>query len=499
MADLSNTVRQLADKLTPTRKRAGAIFLRSADNITFPSQNTTAQDWINQPLLNPYSNLGVSAIRSGMIKECWDMYLKDDRIRAEIAGFARDVTRRGIDRKPFNLKVNAGSDRETKRLEEELEVFLQSLKIYKRLTDFVIGFLNEGTRFYRKTIDLGPLRSGEASRVVKFDLIPGPRLGFVMEGPIEHKDPLLNGGYIQYQLGTATAVNFFFGFEVTRFDWDYDEDFGYGLPLMSSGRINYKRIDINERDLSTARNKRAYTQLAILLEGGAEEFDKMVRRIEDARRKKGADTGVTSDLYFGGTKDVKPIDHASSALTRIDDIKHAEDKMRSSLLRPRGLSGSGGANINRAVLDLQTYNWLNGAVVDGEETLADGLQDLIGTQLLLMRQSPQEMPVSISWPPKHMPDSTLIEQYRKANAAGKVSDHTYLTMMQTNFEREQELIEQEATAKALMQERLRKIMKTDTNDELNNNVEPEDDEEFAESLQEIAQGNRNGATQYAVN
>jgi hypothetical protein len=117
--------------------------------------------------------------------------------------------------------------------------------------------------------------------------------------------------------------------------------------------------------------------------------------------------------------------------------------------------------------------------------------DIIGTQLILMRRTPKEIPITIAWPPKHMPDANLIEQYRKANAAGKVSDHSYLTFLQTSFEREQQLLEQEAKAKKLLQDRLIKMGLTDTNEEPNNDTESSE-EDFQEELQDIATGKRNG-------
>lgn len=379
------------------------------------------------------------------------MYFKDDRVRAEIGAFARDITRRGIDRMPFDLKVEQGGV-DAEELELELEKLLNRLGVFRRLTAIAVGFLNEGSRFYRKIIDLKSMANGNRPSIIGFELIKGPRSGFLLDGPIKSDDPMINGGYLHYELGTREPVNFFFAWEVTAFHWDYDEDSGYGLPLMSSGRTNYARISLNERDLSIARNKRAYTQLAILLDTGMDKYEKLVTMMEAGKKNLKQQYGVGSDLYFGAVKDVKQIDHSSAALTKIDDIEYAQAKMRYSLARPHGLSGAGGANVNRAVLDMQTYNWLNGNVKDGEEALSAGIEDLLNTQLVLSGYSPDEISLRLVWPPKHMPDPALIRECREIHKLGALSQHSLLQLLGTTFEREQELLAREREALALITE-----------------------------------------------
>jgi len=458
MSSIIDTAKSLLFKLIPSRK---IVDQRITEKKS--AERTTDQQFAQQPFFRIQDDTS-SHKRLQTIFDCWRMYEDDDRVRSTIRGLSEDFVRRGVDRKPMSIKVISENKSDVDELQTMLDTMFSELKIYDRLDSIARCTLIEGSRYYRHVVDL------TTNKIIAFKKLPSARNGFLITGPIESDDPQVNGGYVMYDTKYRAAVNFFYWWEIAAFHWDYDEDMGFGTPLFSSGRINYERLRRIERSMAKARERIGYNRLGFENLGftNSDDFNQFVANTESMRMQKGDSDGM-SDVYSNGT--VRQINQANSSLFNIKDIEYSQAKMQESGLKPKALGGSGGENVNRAVLEVQYDDYINGTVIDGEAMLENGLRKTIEVQMALLGRDIKMTPVQFVWPSKHIVDARLIAEAREANKAGKLSDTTYLQMFKSNFERERKLIEQETIA--LEEEQQRQAERTQANIEMN---EPNEDE-----------------------
>jgi hypothetical protein len=495
MADFLNTVKGIASKVLPSRKRVSQIVVASAAETAFKERQTTRQDFVVTPLQSAIAGMmlpGEQMIHkktpSGHARSAWAMYFEDDRVRAVVDSIGEDAAQRGIDRKPFSINVKLKSSSESEELKEHFENLFSSRKVnvWNRVDRITRGFLNQGSIYYRKIISLT-----DPPTIVEWKLVKGPRNNFIVL-PVESDDPSIAGGYVQYEMTTRQLVNFFFWWEIDAFHWRFDEESNSGLPLMSSGTTNWDRLNHIDRTLATARNYHAFKRILNKIEAvNADDFEKMIQSIENRDRQRGAQSPFSN--YYTN-KDASVLDQTMS--WQIQDVNYAQDKLFNSGMMPKGLYGSGGANINRAVLDMQTQRYIDGTVMDAEATVQGGLETFVATELYLMGRTPEMTPVEFVWPPKHVIDSRMVTEAREAVNAGWLSIDSYLSYaFRTNFDREAEKLTQEAEKIAKMAKEREAAMEKDADNEDLNSDEDADieiDDNDAEAEIEALHGFRNG-------
>lgn len=478
--ELKKVAQSLWSFLTPARKVASDKISQTekaqGDGQTLPAYSTEQEYAVNPltPLLNDKFSQG----RERAALDSWDMYFKDDRVRTGIRINTELITQRGVDGKPFNISVMIDNKDEADEIREEIESAFKAVKLYGMIDALIRATLIEGSRFQRLIFEVDG--AGNPIKVVDWKPLAGPRKDFALRGPIVSEDPRINGGYLHYSTLDRRAVNFLFRWEVCPFHWDYDLDTGWGVPLVSSGRTNFERLFRAEKSVAQARIARGYNRLGFLLNAqNRNEYRELVADME-AQRKKLGNEDIFSDVYVKG--DVKTLTEGSSTIFNIDDVRYSEHKLKDSLLVPRGLYPSGGENVNRAVLQVQHENWINGVIRDGEAVLESGLQPFVAAVLLTMDRVLAFTPVHFNWPPKHLIDAPYVQALRDARKSGDISGHTYLQLgFKTNWERERALLEQENAelaedAERLAQERENKMKQSGANEGLNDDVDIEDDD-----------------------
>ena len=481
MADIFNSIKGVFGKLLPERKRISQIVVSSAAEMELKANRTTRQDFIVSPThvslaasLLPGEPVIHKKTPSANAKTSWAMYFEDDRVRAAVDSIAEDAAQRGIDRRPFAINVKTENAGEAEELKDHFEKLfsLRKVNIWNRIDRIVRGFLNEGTIYYRKIISIS-----ETPTIVEWSLIDGPRKNFIII-PIHSDNPDIDGGYVQYEMATRQPVNFFFWWEVDAFHWRFDETSGSGLPLMSSGGKNFDRLDLIDRTLATARNYHAFKRILNVLDvTNADEMDRMITLIENRDRQRGAQSPFSN--YYTN-KQASVLDTTMN--WQIPDVGYAQDKLFNSAMMPKGLYGSGGANINRAVLDMQTQRYIDGTVMDAEASVQSGLETFVATELYLMGRTPAMTSIEFVWPPKHVIDPRMVTEAKAAVDSGRLSIDSYLSYaFRTSFDREAEKIKQEEDKLAKMAaERETQMKKNADNGDLNSdeNIDVEDDEEF---------------------
>lgn len=495
MADFFDTIKNVASKVLPARKRVSQIVVASAAEQEIKARQSTRQDFVVSPIQSAFAGASLPGepvinkkTPSANARTAWAMYFDDDRVRAAVDSIAEDAAQRGIDRKPFAINVKLENSAEADELKEHFEKLFsrRQINIWNRIDRITRSFLNQGSTYYRKIISLD-----ENPTIVEWKLIKGPRSGFVIL-PVSSEDPNINGGYAQYEIATRQAVNFFFWWEVDAFHWRFDEESESGLPLMSSGVINWERLNHIDRTLATARNYHAFKRILNKIDAtNADDFERMIGIIENRDRQRGTQSPFSN--YYTN-KDASVLDQTIS--WAINDVNYAQDKLFNSGMMPKGLYGSGGANINRAVLDMQTQRYIDGTVMDAEATIQGGLESFVATELYLMGRTPEMTPVEFVWPPKHVIDPRMVVEAREAVNAGWLSTDSYLSYsFRTNFDRELEkrFLEEDKLAK-MAAEREAKASRAADNNQLNSDetAEIEVDDEGIDAEIESLLRNRNG-------
>lgn len=490
--NIIDAVRWIIDKIIPERKK---ISDSVASMTQMQTERTTRQDFVVAPVhiaaaaaLLPGQTLihGKTPTQHALL--AWKMYMEDDRVRAAVDSIAEDAAQRGFDRLPFKFDVHTVDSMDDEVRERVDNLFRRKgVDAYNRVDSIVRKFLVDGSCFYRKIVDIG-----DDPKIIEWRLIEGARSGFYIHGPLKSDDQALNGGFVQYEISTRQPVNFFFWWEVDAFHWRYDEESGRGLPLMSSGTINWERLSQIERTLATARNYHAFKRILNKINAStADEFERFVAAVENADRNRSANSPFA---HYYTNADASVLDTTMN--WQIYDVLHVQDKLYASGMMPKGLYGSGGANINRAVLDLQTQRYIDGTVMDAEASFQAGLETLVATELYLIGRSPETTKVTFTWPPKHIVDPRMVTEAGKAVDSGRLSIDTYLQYsFKTSFSREVEKIKFEEEKLAEMAERRKsKIEKRGDTEELNSEetVEVSDDDIDAEI--ESLLGRSNGST-----
>lgn len=454
--ELKKIAQNLLQFFTPARKSADAAVAKTEKaeaGAPMVAGRTTEQEHAVRPL-SPLLNDNVDHKRYRVAQDAWKMFFEDDRVRTGTRINTELITQRGQDGKPFNVSVALDNKNEAQELQTEIDETFKRLGVYEDADALMRATFSEGSRYQRIIYELDG--KGMPQRVIGWKPIPSARKDFMVVGPVSSEDPRINGGYLHYSLLDKRATNFFFRWEVCPFHWDYDLDTGYGIPLTSSGRTNFERLYQVERSVAQARKARGYNRLGFSIEAAnMAEFEKVMAKMEEQRQNFGADD-LYSDVYVKG--DVKTLSEGSSTIFNIGDIKHHQAKLQDSLLVPKGLYPSGGENVNRAVLQVQHENWINGVIRDGELVLEAGLLPLIAAILLPLGRTLEFTPVIFNWPPKHLVDPQYVQALREARKTGDISRQTYLQLaFKTSREREDALIDQEMEFELEMQAKRREL------------------------------------------
>lgn len=439
--ELKKIAQSLLQFFTPARRNADTAVakIEKSDASTIAPDRTTEQEHAVRPL-SPLINDNVDHKRYRVAQDAWKMFFEDDRVRTGTRINTELITQRGHDGKPFYVSVVLDNQNEAEELQAEIDETFKRLGVYEDVDGLMRATFTEGSRYQRIIYEVD--RRGMPQRVVGWKPIPSVRKDFMVVGPVSSEDPRINGGYLHYSLLDKRATNFFFRWEVCPFHWDYDIDTGCGIPLTSSGRTNFERLFQVERSVAQARKARGYNRLGFSIEAAnMAEFEKVMAKMEEQRQNLGADD-LFSDVYVKG--DVKTLSEGSSTIFNIGDIKHHQSKLQDSLLVPKGLYPSGGENVNRAVLQVQHENWINGVIHDGELVLEAGLLPLISAIFMPLGRTLEFTPVIFNWPPKHLIDPQYVQALREARKTGEISRQTYLQLaFKTSREREDAMLEQE--------------------------------------------------------
>jgi len=357
---------------------------------------TAQREFDYQPLFWQMQSLEQPIVRTGFyweVKDAWETYTGDDRVRATIDSIADDATEvnhRGL---PFNVSVKDENGEDSDKAQEITSMFhskFKALKIYQRSSDMIKFALLEGSRFYRIVADF---TTGE---IVELRHIKGPRNGFVM---IQISEGQYKDYYVQLEYTSQQAVAAFLPWEVIRFDWNKPDESAFGMGLFSSGRRNYKRLEKTEGDLYIARKSRAYAKMSREYPGASVEELLRIRQQDLEDRKRHGSGDIETDIYTTGKASI--LEASNSALFNIGDVEYSQRRLFASGRRPVSLLGGYGKDaVNRAVLDRQESRYVAGFLSAVIEMFESGMERLINNQLILWGYLPKDWSVSFEWTKK---------------------------------------------------------------------------------------------------
>jgi len=336
-------------------------------------------------------------------RTAWEMYSEDDRIRANLDALAEDATEINREGRPFNIEVSKiGSSIEKEQDEEKLENLFrdkyQSLGLFNNATNIIKWSLLEGSRFYRIVVDFN------TKEIIELRHIKGPKKGFIT---VEIDEGQFKGCYIQFEYLTQQPVAIFAPWEVVRFDWNKPDEDNFGLSFLSSASVNWDRLFKTEKDLFTARKKRAYPRLNKQYPNATIEELKSIMAAELEEAKKYGDETIEAILYTTG--DAKILEASNSALFNIDDVRYAQSKLFASLRRPAALTaGYGSDTANRSILERQEHRYVKGLLPAICNMFANGMKKLNTVQLILWGYLPQDWEVNLIWPKKSVEDKRIL-------------------------------------------------------------------------------------------
>lgn len=506
---LKTNISNLIGKVFPQTKRAdekiGKAQAANDAQTSYPSMRPP--EWMFPPVLQNYfqDEKGYAQYaKYEAVRKSAEMYYTDGRVQAAINKLALKATQKNSAGRPFDISIGTESKRENEQLEKEFDAVMSSkdVSIYRRSKNFARDLCIEGRPLYRNIVDVG------AQRIVAIKKIKGPRSGFVVAGPLLSDDKRINGGYVQIEKDSGKIVNFFFGWEVLEFRWNYDEELGTGVPLTIAAKKHFDRTNESEKFVFMARKSRAWKRLVHELEGitTPDQLKQWHQVYQEINQSRGSDDPF-SDIYSNAK--VHSLDESSPSLWNINDIEHHEGGLFDANQTPRALYSAGAKDVpNRSVMDVLYDEWVASYVATVEEALTgsaldDGILSLLELQFNLMGRSSVITPVSLIWPSKSRVTDDEISALEKGYNTGRLSETTYFArLLAVDWKEEQEkrlaeqkfLVENEIEISKIVKDKKQKMAQNKSN----NDDAPETDEiddsadKAVEELKRTLKRERNG-------
>lgn len=409
MSAIIDFLNGLIKRSTSTGREKIAGLAEKSQARSDPERTTAPREFDLFPAFYRAEGLDQPIVRSGYygeVRDAWEMYRADDRVRSTIDSIADDATQINRNGLPFNIVIKDGDGRQNDRTDElqnALITRIRQLGIYQRSSDIIKFALLEGSRFYRIVVDFSQ------NEVVELRHIKGPRDGFIT---IELEEGQYRGYYVQFEYASQQPVAIFLPWEVVRFDWNRPDEAAYGMGLFSSARLNWKRLSKTEQDLYIARRTRAYARISREFPEASIEDLLRIRAVDEEDRKKHGPMEVESDIYTTGRANV--LDTSNASIFNIEDVEHAQRRLFASGRRPVSLLGGYGKDaVNRAVLDRQEHRYISSFLSSVCEMFDGGMARLARMILLLQNVLPADYQISFEWTRKSVEDKQTLAQIAK--------------------------------------------------------------------------------------
>jgi len=401
----SNLISAILAK-NPNRDKVTSLADRSSEKPVESRLTTAPGEFDIFPSNYGRSTIEMPTVQSGYyyeVRDAWQMYANDDRVRSTIDSIADDATQVNRNGFPFGVSVklqNGNTNAKTEELAGYIHNELKRLEIYKRSSDMIKFALLEGSRFYRIVTDT------QASQVTELRHIKGPRNGYIM---VRLEEEPFTGFYTQFDFSSQKIVAAFWPWEVLRFDWNLPDESAYGMGLFSSSRPNWKRLDKTESDLYIARKTRAYARTNREYPGATIEQLKELKADHDNAVKKAGPMSIESDIFTTGKASV--LDTSNAAIYSIEDVEYAQRKLFASGRRPVSLLGGYGKDaVNRAVLDRQEHRYISGFLSGVTEMFDSAMKPLLNIMLLVGDYYAPDYQISFEWTKKSVEDKKAMAE-----------------------------------------------------------------------------------------
>jgi hypothetical protein len=376
-------------------------------------------------------------------RDCWEMYVNDGDVAAQIDGIGLDATCSDDEGLPFRIEPKIQADvqyekdangrrvptqaqQEINALFEAMEDTLGRIGLYDCLAWGCSMAVLLGDHFDEVVWDKRPGKFWP----LEIRPIPSIREGCVMR---ELRDPardMMAVGWGLFDVDTGQLVREFFPWEVMRYAWNEN------IPILTSVRLQWNMLRENEQDLYSARKSRAFAKIHRVIEGATPNQLLEFQAAEDKRKAENP-VGVDSDTI--GNAQAQLLDPSNAQLANVGDLTYRRRILQSAGRKPIGELAAYGGDINRATLDKQDETY--GRLLSRVNTMANlPIRQLVRTLILLQGKSPEEWMFRLRWtdrsytPLKEKADSLAVAVHKFG-----LSPVTALREMGYDFEEEADL------------------------------------------------------------
>jgi hypothetical protein len=373
------------------------------------SRTTEPVDPARRSLTGEFLELAVEGDRLSAISDCWTMYLTDPVARRQIEAVAASACAPDRDGHPFRIQPRAEGNEDFWR------------RIGRKIEEPGLAFSAMGQWRARDAMVQGNaphvmVADDARSEIVELRALPGPREGMIARKLRDFVTGQL-AGWGLFDVNTQTLVRFYSPVEIVDFTWCPTGS--YGLPLFSSDRVNWRRLEKAERDMSVARGERAYSKLAHIFPNfSPEQLRKFIAEFEQMRKER--PVGPETDHFATG--DVKVIDPSNAQLQHIPDVEYFQKKHMDAGMYPVALLPAHGEGVNRATLEMQVDQMIETAIHPIRNTVATGYRKVIETQMILYGADPDDLEYDLIWTSKS--SATITD---RATGYGQLVDRGAMT------------------------------------------------------------------------
>jgi len=331
-----------------------------------------------------------------------------------------------------------------------IQDMLARIDLHKRLYSIVRNALKFGDGFNEVVVN------GEGDVVAVKALPPNTiyrnedKFGNLVQGAPEYNSDgqCLNSkedcAFSQVDVQTQRVIAAFYPWQIIHFRHNWDGMSPYGRSMMKVTRVIWRKLKAEEEALIIGRLTRAYMKLVYHIDttglgkpekiAALREFrDSMTQRqTVDGRRE--SNFSVMSDIYLSagnsrmGTQVVQEqtkveiLDPKNEGLQNISDMEFFHRKMLSTVRVPPAHMGFEKDINAKATLTLQDVQYVR-FLRRIQQTMGQGLEQLIDTQLILKGKDPKSVPYSVKWPRLSATDEAIASLAEMQRSQG---DQVYL-------------------------------------------------------------------------
>lgn len=417
----------------------GSKIETAAPKAIPPSLTTQPVPWYPWTDVRAFKKVTALADIINARHDCWEMYLNDGDVAAQIDGNGIDACARDNEGFPFRLlpdvQVGPVDDENGRRItspeQDEINAVFETVeKIFKD-----IGLYDQIASSCSMAICQGEHHDevvwGEVDglmRPVKIDPIPGIRHSLIMQEMIDPEQGNAFVGYGLFEISNLEdPIRVFLPWQVMRYRWNN------GIPLFASVRLTWKMLKENEEDVYGARKSRAYAKVnRILKDAGPEQI--LEFQAAENKMKRENPPGIDSDLITNAPAQLLDPDNAQ--LQHMDDMIYRRRIVQSAGRKPIGELAAYGADINRNTLDKQDETYVR-HLTSVNSMASRPLGETVKLMLSLMGRNPADYPYEKKWTDKNPRDfGKLVTALGELRDKFGLSPQTGLSEAGYDFEKE---------------------------------------------------------------